>query len=153
MEGECATMKKLLLLALMACSRAPASQAQRPSDSAFGSKIAALENLWNQATQAKDANALDRVLDDTFVHVTSEGRLLTKAEVLAEVKASSNRFLTTSENMIVRFHGDTAVATGIRKTTGLLRGRPFARQERFVDTWLYRNGSWVSVASLATPIT
>jgi ketosteroid isomerase-like protein len=145
-------MKKLLLLALLACSSTPASQAQRPADSAVGSKIAALENLWNLATQAKDANALDRILDDTFVNVTSEGRLLTKAEVLADVKASSNRFVTTSESMIVRLHGDTAVVTGIRKTTGLVRGRPFARQDRFVDTWLYRNDSWVSIAGLATPI-
>jgi hypothetical protein len=95
---------------------------------------------------------LDRILDDTFVNVTSEGRFLTKAKVLAEVKVSSNQFVTTSESMIVRLHGDTAVATGIRKTTGLVRGRPFARQERFLDTWLYKNGSWVSLASLATPI-
>lgn len=145
-------MKKLLLLALLACSSTPAGQAQTHSDSAVGSKITALENLWNQATQAKDANALDRILDDTFVHVTSEGRILTKAEVLAEVKASSNRFVTTSESMIVRLHGETAIVTGIRKTTGLERGRPFTRQDRFVDTWLYRNGSWVSFASVATPI-
>ena len=145
-------MKKLLLLALLACSRAPASQAQRLSDSAAGSKIAALENLWSQAIRAKDANALDKILDDTFVTVTSEGKLLTKAEVLAEVKMPANRFVTTSESMIVRLHGDTAVITGIRKTTGLAGGRPFARQERFVDTWLYKNGSWVSIASVASPI-
>jgi ketosteroid isomerase-like protein len=145
-------MKNLLLLALLACSSTPASQAQRHSDAAVGSKITALENLWNQAAQANDANAVDNILDDTFVHVTSEGRLLTKAEVLAEVKAPSNRFVITSESMIVRLHGDTAIVTGIRKTTGLERGRPFARQDRFVDTWLYRDGSWVSIASLATPI-
>ena len=100
----------------------------------------------------QEANALDRILDDTFVNVTSEGRLLTKADVLVDVKASSNRFVTTSESMIVRLHGDTAVATGIRKTSGLGRGRPFARQERFVDTWLDRNGSWVSLASLSATI-
>jgi glucose/arabinose dehydrogenase len=145
-------MKKLLLFALLACSRTPASPAQTASDSAVGSKIAALENLWNLATQSKDANALDRILDDTFVNVTSDGRLLTKAEILADAKASSNRVVTTSESMIVHLHDDTAVVTGIRKTTGLLHGRPFARQDRFVDTWLYKNGSWVSIASLATPI-
>ena len=88
-------MKKLRLLTLLTCSSTPASQAQRHSDSAVGSKIAALENLWNHATQAKEANALDRILDDTFVNVTSEGRLLTKADVLVDVKASSNRFVIT----------------------------------------------------------
>src|SRR4051812_8127813 len=98
-------MKNLLLLALLACSSTPVSQAQRHSDAAVDSKITALENLWNQAAQAKDATAVDKILDNTFVHVNSEGRPLTKAEVLAEVKAPSNRFVITSESMIVRLHG------------------------------------------------
>src|SRR3954467_677076 len=100
MEGEGTVMKNLLLLALLACSSTPASQAQRHSDAAVDSKIAALENLWNQAAEANDANAVDNTLDDPFVHVPSEGRLLTKAEVLADVKAPSNRFVITSESMI-----------------------------------------------------
>jgi len=50
----------------------------------------------------------------------------------------------------VELHGDTAIITGIFRTTGVERGKPFARRERFVDTWLYRSGQWVSISSLVT---
>ena len=54
-----------------------------PSDPDVSSKIVALENLWNQAAEAKDLDALDRILDDAFVYVDPDGKLLTKTEVLA----------------------------------------------------------------------
>jgi hypothetical protein len=75
--------------------------------------------------------------------------LLTKAQVLADVKASNALQLLT-ESMAVELHGDTAIITGIFRTTGVERGKPFARRERFVDTWLYRSGQWVSISSLVT---
>lgn len=98
---------------------------------------------------AKDPRALARILDDGFVCVDSDGRLFTKAEILADVEASETVQLLM-DSMAVRLHGDTAVITGIFRTTGVAHGKPFARRERFVDTWLYRNGQWVSVSSIVT---
>jgi ketosteroid isomerase-like protein len=144
-------MRTLLLAGLLACAGISANYAQEPSDSDVSSKIIALENLWNQAAEAKDLDALDRILDDAFVYVDSDGRLMTKTEVLGDVKASQG-IRVTSDSMVVHLHGDTAVVTGIYKTTGMERGRRFVRRDRFVDTWRYKNGSWVSIASLATPI-
>jgi ketosteroid isomerase-like protein len=144
-------MRTLTLIVLLVCARTPASYAQGRSDSDVGSKIIALENLWNQAAEAKDVVALDRILDAAFIYVDPDGKLLTKTEVLADVRASSG-IRVVSESMVVLLHGDTAVVTGIYKIRGLERGRPFVRRDRFVDTWRYKNGSWVSIASLATPI-
>ncbi len=144
-------MRPLILIVLLACIRPSAYCAQSTSDSDAGSKIIALENLWNQAAQAKDMVALDRILDDAFVYVDPAGRLLTKTDVLADVKASHGmRF--GSEAMVVHLHGETAVVTGIYRMEGLERGKPFVRRDRFVDTWHYKHGSWISIASLATPI-
>jgi|ERR1700722_5184319 len=144
-------MKAFALLVLLGCAGALPGRAQEVSDADSGSKIVALENLWNQAAEAKDMVALDRILDDAFVYVDPEGRLLTKAQVLADVKASHGmRF--ASEAMVVHLHGETAVVTGIYKTEGVERGKPFVRRDRFVDTWCYRHGSWISIASLATPV-
>jgi ketosteroid isomerase-like protein len=72
-----------------------------------------------------------------------------KADVLADVK-TSNLLQLLMEAMAVHLHGDTAIITGIFRTTGVDHGKPFARRERFVDTWLYRNGQWVSISSLVT---
>jgi ketosteroid isomerase-like protein len=142
-------MRRLILVALLACSGPLAGYAQGTPDS--GSKIIALENVWNQAAQAKDVKALGTLLDDAFIYVGPDGKMLTKAEVLADVRASHG-IQVSSENMVVHFHGDTAIITGIYKTKGVDQGKPFVRLDRFVDTWRYKDGAWKSIASLATPL-
>jgi len=150
-EQGVSAMRTLLLVLLLVCVRPSACCAQGASDSDAGSKLVALENLWNQAAQAKDMVALDRILDDGFVYVDPTGRLLTKTEVLADVSASHGmRFAL--ETMVVHLHGETAVVTGVYRMEGVERGKPFMRRNRFVDTWRYKNGFWISIASLATPI-
>ncbi len=144
-------MSRWTLVVLLACMGPSAGHAQATSDSAVGSKIIALENLWNQAVESKDLKALDAILDEAFVYVDADGRLLSKVEVLADVKAAHG-LQVSSDSMAVHLHGDTAVVTGIYKITGVERGKPFARRERFVDTWRYKNGLWVSIASLTTPL-
>jgi hypothetical protein len=54
--------------------------------------------------------------------------------------------------MVVHLHGDTAVVTGIYQTTGIEHGKPFKHRERFIDTWRYKNGVWMSIASLTMPL-
>ena len=72
-------MKTPLLVVLLACSMMPASSAQVASDTDVRSKIVALENLWNQAAEAK-TYALDRILDNAFIYVAPDGRLMTKGK-------------------------------------------------------------------------
>jgi len=64
----------------------------------------------------------------------------------------SGGFQVLSQSMVVHFHGDAAVITGIYETKGVDHGKQFVRRSRFVDTWLYKNGVWKSIASLTTPI-
>ncbi len=144
-------MRTWMLVALMAGVGTSGGYAQETSDSAAGSKIVALENLWNQAVEIKDLRALDAILDEAFVYVDAEGKIFTKPQLLAEVKASQ-RVQVSSESMVTHLHGDTAVVTGIYRVSGAERGKPFVRRERFVDTWHYRGGMWVSIASLTTPL-
>jgi ketosteroid isomerase-like protein len=115
------------------------------------SKLFALENVWNQAAQRNDLKALQHLLDDAFVYVDSSGKIMTKTDVLARVQASPVHQVL-SESMVVHLHGDTAVVTGIYQTKGIEHGKPFKHRERFIDTWRYKNGVWMSIASLTTPI-
>jgi ketosteroid isomerase-like protein len=135
---------------LLACAGTLAGYGQS-SESDAKSKLFALENVWNQAAQGKDLKALQNLLDDSFVYVDSSGRLLTKTEVLASVQASP-ALQVLSESMVVHMHGGTAVVTGIYQTKGVERGKSFIRRERFIDTWRYKNGVWMSIASLTTPL-
>ena len=144
-------MRALTLVVLTVCAGTPSGYAQGPSDSDATAKIIAMEHMWSQAYVLKDPKALERILDDTFVNVESDGKLLTKADVMAEVRTSTILQVLT-ESMVVNLHGDTAIVSGIFLMKGVEHGKPFAQRERFVDTWLYKNGQWVTIAGLVTPI-
>jgi ketosteroid isomerase-like protein len=143
-------VKTLMLVALLASVVTSEGYAQ-DADSDVEAKILATEHMWGQAYVSKDPKALERILDDAFVNVDSDGILQTKAEVVAEVRTSTVvQFLT--ESMVVHLHGNTALVTGIFQLKGVDRGKPYAQRERFVDTWFHKNGQWVSIAGLVTRI-
>lgn len=143
-------MKTLMLVALLASVGTSAGYAQ-DADSDVEAKILATQHMWGQAYVSKDPKALERILDDAFVNVDSDGILQTKTEVVAEVRTSTVvQFLT--ESMVVHLHGNTALVTGIFQLKGVDRGKPYAQRERFVDTWFHKNGQWVSIAGLVTRI-
>ena len=140
-------MRGLMLVALLACAGTSGAHAQEESNVDAESKIIAMEHVWAGAYRAKDPRALSRILDDGFVCVASDGKVFTKVEILADVKTTESLQLAM-DAMAVRLHGDTAIVTGIFRTTGLEHGKPFARRERFVDTWIYRNGQWIEISSI-----
>jgi ketosteroid isomerase-like protein len=141
-------MRGLTWLVLLVVAGTSAGYAQDDSEADVGSKIVAMEHVWAQAYVAKDPKALERMLDDAFVCVDSNGRLLTKEDAMMDVRTSTVLQILT-ESMAVHLHGDTAIVTGVFLMKGLEHGKPFTERDRFVDTWLYRNGQWVSIASLA----
>jgi ketosteroid isomerase-like protein len=124
--------------------------AQETADSA-ASKVIALENAWNRASEAKDLKALDQILDDDFVYVGDDGKVMRKAEILMDVKQSGVQQVV-AESMVARVHGDAAIVTGLYRMKDVVRGKPLTRRGRFVDTWIYRSGRWVGIASIGIPI-
>jgi ketosteroid isomerase-like protein len=144
-------VRTLILLGLLACAGTLAGYEPGDSDSDVGAKILAMEHVWSHAYVSKDPKALERILDDAFVNVDSDGKLQTKADVLAEVRTSTTLQVLT-ELMAVHLHGNTAIVTGVFLIKGVGRGKPYAQRVRFVDTWFYKNGQWVSIAGLVTRI-
>jgi ketosteroid isomerase-like protein len=141
-------VRALILIAVLACAGTLAGQAQKDFDTDAGSKVVAMEHVWGQAYTNKDPKALAAILDDAFVCVTSQGKVLTKADLLADVKKSTAQILT--ESMVVHLHGNTAIVSGTFRTKGVEHGKPYARRERFVDTWIYKNGQWVSITTMVS---
>jgi hypothetical protein len=144
-------MRTLTLVVSMLCVAALLGYSQETSDPDATAKIVAMQHVWSQSYVLKDPKALERILDDAFVNVESDGTLITKAEVLAEVKASTALQVLTA-SMAVHLHGDTAIVSGVVTIRRMERGRPVVQRARFVDTWLYKNGQWVTIAGLVTPV-
>src|SRR6266849_4821701 len=85
--------------------------------------------------------------------INDDGSVQTKAEFLASVTASNSQEQQVApESMSVRVFGNTAIATGVFRAKGGENGKPYVRRERFVDTWVYKGGKWVCVATDATPV-
>ena len=122
-------------------------------DPTIQSKVIALEKAWNQAYKAGDTKALDGILDDQIVLINDDGSVQTKAEFLKSVrKSASQEQQVAPESMSVHVFGNAAVATGVFQAKGIEAGKPYMRRERFVDTWVYKGGKWVCVATDATPV-
>ena len=152
-------MRPAGFLLLLICATALLAPAQDDSESSTKSKIAALEGLWNQAYKAGDVKALDQILDDAIVLINDDGSLQTKANFLASVK-SANAHATAQQQQVAPesttvhvFGNNTAVATGVMRVKGVENGKAYVRRERFIDTWIYKSGRWVCIATDATPIT
>ncbi len=142
-----------LLMALL-CGASVLLWAQDDSVPAVQSRIVALEKAWNQAYKLGDKRALGGLLDDEIVLINDDGTVQTKAQFLASVKkaASSQEQQVAPESMSVHVYGNTAIATGVFRAKGVEGGKPYVRRERFVDTWVYKDGKWVCVATNATPV-
>jgi hypothetical protein len=65
---------------------------------------------------------------------------------------TSNEEQVAPESLTVRVFGKTAIAIGVIAVKAKENGRVVTRRERFIDTWLYRDGNWVCIATDATPM-
>src|ERR1700676_3866926 len=144
-------MTALSCIVMLTCFGLAAGSAQSAYDSDIASKLIAMERVGKmQAWQNKDMKTLDTMFDDAFVYVDPQGRELSKSELIAYIQSfDSLQFI--AEAMTVQLHGDTGNVTGLYRMKGAERKTPFVRQGRFVETWLYKNGQWVAIASLLTP--
>jgi ketosteroid isomerase-like protein len=138
----------LLLLAWMAGNAQKAVSQDAQQD-----RVLALENAWNQATRQKDLKALDRLLAEGLIYINNEGTEMNKAQYLASVSAPERRFdHIVSESMRVQFFGQSAMVVGVFHEKGIISGKEYLHNGRFIDTWIRRGDSWMCVASQSTLI-
>jgi len=145
-------MKLKIVFSAVVCLVSLWASTQDAPDASTASKIQTLEHVWGEAQGKKDLKALDAIFDNALIFVDPEGTLMTKAELLARVRAAPlQRFVM--ESMMVRIFGITAMVTGVYRSTEMQGGKVLQRRVRFLDTWSYQDGRWICVAAQATPIT
>jgi len=116
-------------------------------------RVLALENAWNHAIEAKDANALDMLMAPTMVALGSDGGFLNKDQYLAGIKDPEFKpTQAVTEQGNVQMYGDTAIAVTVFRMKELEKGKTVVHRERTVDTWVKINGTWKCVAAVAVAI-
>jgi uncharacterized protein (TIGR02246 family) len=114
-------------------------------------QVRRLEHQWIEAFLRGDTETLDRILADDFVFTDPEGRLLTKAEWIADMTSGELAFESIHiDDLQVRMYGDAAVANG--RTTVKARSKEggFNGQYCYTDMYVKRDGRWQAVAEQAT---
>jgi ketosteroid isomerase-like protein len=145
--------KKAAALAML-CLLSLLSRAQDAAERDAGSKILALESVWNQAEENGNVAALDLIFDNSMIYIGEDGALLTKAQFLNQVAKEAGTELQwlVTPTISVHVYGNTAVVVGSYHVKGVRRGKPYQRDGRFIDTWAFKKGVWVCVVAQATPI-
>ena len=148
-------MKKwtLCLLGFLSLGSVAWSQAQPATSVGSEKAILRLEDEWLRAAMTQNPDPIASSYDDRLVDTDSTGKVFTKAEGMAELKAT--KFTSAAyEDVKVTVFGDTAIAAGGFKAKGTdPKGKPFDVHERFTDTWVKKpGGKWVCVASHSSSI-
>jgi ketosteroid isomerase-like protein len=114
--------------------------------------IREIEEKWEASVKNHDPSIAQAYLADDFRGVSSKGKLMSKANLLAELKKDTDTYSSTKNGKVeVRvFAGQFAVATGTSTEAGKSKdGQEFKRTFRWTDAWVLRKDKWQCVASQA----
>jgi ketosteroid isomerase-like protein len=111
--------------------------------------IRGIEQQIAKAWVDGDRSTIDAILAPEWSVTDASGRFLTKAQVLHEAFASTERRIDSMaiDDVRVRLFGDAAVATGRTRATGSYRGTSSSVVLRFTDMFVRHDGRWRVVAS------
>ena len=114
-------------------------------------QVRQLEHEWIEAFLRGDTETLDRILADDFIFTDPEGRLLTKAEWIADVASGEVTFESVHiDDLQVRMYGDAAVANGRVTVKARSKEGGFDGRYCYTDMYVKRGGRWQAVAEQAT---
>ena len=147
-------MKRILIVIALAAA-AHALFLSRTHGKA-GNDESALRQIEQELTDAMlkgDASAVERHYDDTFVFTTPDGKVMTKAQVVSNVKTGAAKFESSKfEEMKVQVYGDSAVVTSLTTDKGTVNGVDVSGRYRWMDVFVRRGGRWRLVAAQGTRI-
>lgn len=146
-------MQRRTYLPVVVCLLLTLTAAQDNSGAAAASKVLALESVWNMAEEKRDVGALALIFDNSMIYIDEDGSVLTKTQFLVRVRAAGQRLQSLATHTIsVHVYGGTAVVAGTYRAKGMEKGKAYQRDGRFIDTWVFKQGSWLCVVAQSTPV-
>ena len=112
-----------------------------------------LERKWVAAGQKNDAAALGEILAEGWSTVSADGKVITRAKTLEDVKKSKFTRSEVSDMRVRVINADTAVVTGVWTGVGTdADGKKVDTSERWTDVFAKQGATWKCVASHNTTI-
>ena len=134
-------------------AQAPAARTGLPPTQDTEAVLMKIERDSAAALTKKDFAAFASVFSDDAVFTGPDGAVLTKAQLLADLK-SGTLVVESSQisDMKVRIFGEAAVVTYTTTDKGKYKGQDISGTYRWTDTFVRRGGKWQVVAGQGTPI-
>jgi ketosteroid isomerase-like protein len=103
---------------------------------------------WDQAMISNDPEAIGRFMAADWAIVGPDGSLGGKDRLLSLIASGDLKHdAMTSDDLIVRLYGDSAVVIATGVSGGTFKGRPFRELERSSNVFGRRGGGWVCVST------
>ena len=93
---------------------------------------------YRAALLRRDSSALEQIWTDDYFFVNAAGEMLTKGQRLANLKSGATilESINEEEDLKVRIHQNTAVATSRVTIKGRYSGQPSSGQYRSIHIWI-----------------
>ena len=152
--GSAAASAMLLASLSLVIGTADAGQSGKAAGYADAERLVTkLEQEWFAIQQANDWPKLAKMISDDFVIVDSDGSLGDRTTMMDGYKEEAPRVVSLKMKVLVAH----AVAPNVVIASGLDDiatrrgdGGTVHRYERFIDTWILRDGRWQCVAEQIT---
>lgn len=107
--------------------------------------ISAAESAYSQSFVTGDTSVAQRLVDPDFLGTEPDGRPVDKAGVLADVTDPHRPDKLVITALVVRVHGDTAIALGTEEDSHRTASR--VTHMRWLDSWRRTQAGWRLIAS------
>jgi len=135
-------------------SPAPSATATTESAANVEQEIRKIHQEYDRAWLQQDATAFDRLLADDVTQTDPEGKVLSKAEIVANAKSGDVKFeVGQSDDVKVRVYGNTALVTTRWTEKSTNKGKPTTGIMRNTVVYVKKNGNWQVVSDQVTPVT
>ena len=110
------------------------------------------EQEWFAIQQANDWAKLSKMISEDFVLVDSDGSLGNRDSMITGYREEAPRVLSLKMQVLVAHAvaANAVIASGLDDITLTGNSGTTHRYERFIDTWILRDGRWQCVAEQIT---
>ena len=100
-----------------------------------------------------DTNALEKYMADDCTIIHGDGKLLTKAEEVEDIRSGARKYEAIKRRESkVRVYGNTVVVTSLLSIRVTVHGNPYSGDIRTTRVWAKQNGNWKTVALQVTRV-
>lgn len=146
-------MRRILSALALLGILVPASALGQPRDTGPEQALMDIERAWVAAIMKNDVAALDDILAATFTGTSIEGKVTSRAQVLADAKALKLTRSEVSDMEVVMIGTTAALVTGVWTGAGTdAKGQKLDTSERWTDVFVNQGGQWKCITSHSTTI-